>query len=94
MLAHLTSGRISRIVRATPGQNGFVAWKSISREMDPRTAQRQLSMLAGLLKPNFGSGCDDFEERWMEWELEIGRYLITRPFACSKYNWGGDARGL
>ena len=53
MLVSYMKGRPLQVIRHIQGQNGFVAWATLLREMEPSTRQRGLALLTQLSRVTF-----------------------------------------
>ena len=63
-----------RIVRSTSGDNGYEAYRLLSRRFDPRSKSRSLARLNAILTYEFGAKPDEVLDKILGWERCIGDY--------------------
>ena len=73
VLAQLCDGESSDIVRNVDGQNGFEAWRLISRKYDPAGSGRRRTVLSNILKPGDFS-LEDLTSAISKWETRVRQY--------------------
>ncbi|CAE8600027.1 unnamed protein product [Polarella glacialis] len=66
------TGVAALVVKSVRDRNGFMAWRNLCAEIQPRIPDRQTSVLAGLLQPQWGSG--PFWPQCLAWEFQIANY--------------------
>ena len=63
-----------QLVRAAGPGRGIEGWRSIRCHYRPRDALRHVSMLQGILEPQWSGGEATFGERILDWERAIAEY--------------------
>ena len=63
-----------QLVRAAGPGRGIEGWRSVRCHYRPRDALRHVSMLQGILEPQWSGGETTFGERILDWERAIAEY--------------------
>ena len=66
------SGKGKMIVERIADENGFMAWRQLKKEYQPRHVDRHAAVTAGLMNPSFTD--DDFYEEFLQWELDWANF--------------------
>ena len=70
------SGRALNLLRLLPAGEGFVAWRRLVEEYEPSSMSRHLSMLVGVLTPDWSDNTA-FVDEFMRWERRVVEYEMA-----------------
>jgi len=68
------NGKARCMIRLIPQGCGYLAWKALLHEFEPSASSRHISLLLGVLSPDWTGG--EFEECLMKWEREVADYEL------------------
>ena len=75
VLYGLLPGRLKTLIRpCIEAKNGYLAWRYLLEELEPRTRQRTLSMLTALPGKEGWPKTGSFYDQIVEWERRIAEY--------------------
>lgn len=76
MLLRLCKGKAKIVARKVEIGNGFVLWRALHEEYEPKKVGRHQSMLQGLVSPTEWEKMnkDQFEIAFLEWETAVDAY--------------------
>lgn len=82
VLTGLMTRRLLKLVRNTPRQNGYEAWRQTLALMMPQDRGRSLGVLQHLMSAEPWRGDKDQWEKVLQWETDVDRYEKSsgRPF--------------
>lgn len=78
ILASLTrkAGTASLILDSIPDKNGWAAWRRWIREYQPQERDRQVSVYASWLSPEWSDDLDKWYPQWLQWESQWAKYSM------------------
>ena len=76
LLVQICGGRASTLLRLLPRGNGWLAWRKLCDEYEPSVTSRHLSMLVGVLTPQWDESTA-FTDQLMRWEKSLKEYEAT-----------------
>ena len=68
------NAKAAMVVRGVPNKNGWVAWRRLCQEFQPRDTDRWAAIEAGLLSPQWTSA--NFVDQLREWKDDVARYEV------------------
>ena len=78
LLCQLTSGEANTLVRTVVERNGYVAWRKLYENYNPRTPARALNAMLEVMKPPKVKDARGRAKAIEEWEMKIG--LLGKDF--------------
>jgi hypothetical protein len=73
LLLQSVQGRALSLLRLVGPGCGFSAWRALMEEYEPSSHQRRLSMLIGILVPEWPAN-EPFIDCWLRWERQVQEF--------------------